>query len=123
MGVNSAIREIAVDVARRVVREELKQLESAFEANRAPHAGPEPLLTVDDVAGLCSVTPKTVQRWIVKGLLRATRKTGMREYRITRKDYEAFASGALARATPEPGEMDQETSRAFAAALAPKRRR
>ena len=123
MGVNSAIREIAVDAARRVVREELKQLETALEASRAPQAGPEPLLTVEDVARLCSVTPKTVQRWIVKGLLRATRNQGMREYRITRRDYEAFASGALAAATPEARDMDQETSRALAAALAPKRRR
>lgn len=122
MGVNSAIREIAVDAARRVVREELKQLEAALEASRPPQSGPEPLLTVEDVARLCSVTPKTVQRWIVKGLLRATRNPGMREYRMTRKDFEAFANGAST-AVPEEHDIDQETSRALAAALAPKRRR
>ncbi len=123
MGVNSAIREIAVDAARRVVREELRQLETALEASRPPQSGPEPLLTVEDVAKLCSVTPKTVQRWILKGLLRATRNPGMREYRITRRDYEAFATGALTAATSGPQDLDHETSRALAAALAPKRRR
>ena len=32
---------------------ELKQLETALEAGRTPQAGPEPLLTVEDVARLC----------------------------------------------------------------------
>jgi hypothetical protein len=58
MGLNSAIREIALSAAREVVREELKQRELAPTANASVANGPEPLLTVDDVAKLCSVTPQ-----------------------------------------------------------------
>jgi excisionase family DNA binding protein len=103
MGLNTDVREIAVEVARQVVKEELKQLELAL-APCAAARGPEPMLTVDDVAKLCSVAPKTVVRWITKGVLRGTRMPGMREYRIARQHYDAFARGA----PPEQSEADEE---------------
>lgn len=123
MGLNSAIREIALSAAREVVREELKQRELAPTANTPVANGPERLLTVDDVAKLCSVTPKTVQRWIAKGLIRATRNPGMREYRIRKRDYDAFAAGTAAtHGAPGDRDLEDETSRAVAAARTPKRR-
>jgi excisionase family DNA binding protein len=126
MGIDTDIRRIARDAAREVFREELKQLELALGSQRAPREEPEPLLTVDEVARLCNVGPKTVQRWIARGLLRALRSPGMREYRVTRRDYEAFASGSTPSGeprSPRPRDLDGEASRVLTAALSPRRAR
>jgi excisionase family DNA binding protein len=126
MGIEADIRLLAREAAREVVREELKRLESALEVQGAPRAGPERLLTVEEVAALCNVGPKTVQRWISKGLLRAMRSPGMREYRVRREDYDLFvsgASGADGRKAARPVELGREVSTAVAAALAPPRGR
>ncbi len=125
MGIDTDIRAIARDAAREVLREELRQIESTLEAKRAARPPDERLLSVDEVAALCGVTTKTVQRWIARGLLRAMRVPGMREYRITRRAYEAFTSGAAgapegSRSAPER-DLDAEASRAVAAALAPRK--
>ncbi len=118
MAIDSEIREIARDVAREVLREELTQLERALEAKRPSRPAVEPLLTVQAVADLCGVSTKTVQRWIARGLLRAMRSPGMREYRITQRDYEAFTR------TTEPvapagradaRDVEKEASRVLAA--------
>ena len=119
MGIDSEIRELARDAARQVIREELKQIEHDLEATRLGRPAPEPLLTVEAVAALCGVATKTVQRWIGRGLLRATRSPGMREYRITRRDYEAFTRGspeppAMSRQI-DPSSMEREASRVLAA--------
>lgn len=95
MNIDTDIRQIARDMAREVFKEELRRLELALDARRAgAHPGPERLLSVEEVAKLCNVGSKTVQRWIAKGLLRAMRGPGIRQYRITRRDFEAFASGS-----------------------------
>jgi excisionase family DNA binding protein len=118
MGLDTDIRQIARDAAREVLREELKRIELALEADRMARRVPEPLLTVEGVAALCGVVPKTVQRWIARGLLRAMRSPGMREYRITQHDYEAFALGSPAPAPPSaPKDLDAEAARAVSAAL------
>jgi excisionase family DNA binding protein len=123
MGIDTDIRAIARDAAREVIREELKQIESSLEARRVSRPPAERLLSVEDVAGLCGVTTKTVQRWIARGLLRAIRSPGMREYRITQREYDAFTSGAAANGSTKADERDleAEASRAVATALAPRR--
>jgi excisionase family DNA binding protein len=127
MDIDADIRRIARDEAREVFREELARLERTVQATRTPERLAEPLLTVDEVAKLCNVGTKTVQRWIGKGLLRAVRSPGMRDYRIPRRAYEALASGAPAgaegpSAAPEE-ELEAQVTRAVAAAAAPPRDR
>jgi excisionase family DNA binding protein len=80
---------------------------------------------VDEVAKLCNVGSKTVQRWIAKGLLRAMRSPGMREYRITRRDYEAFTTGPAvdSSSASRPDDLDGEASTVVTAALSPRRAR
>ncbi len=126
MGIEADIRLLAREAVREVVREELKRLELELESQGAPRPGPERLLTVEDIAALCNVGPKTVQRWIAKGLLRAMRSPGMREYRVRREDYDSFvsgASGADGRKASGPVELGREVSNVVAAALAPPRGR
>lgn len=50
---------------------------------------PEQLLTVNDVAALLRVSPRTVRRWIETGKLRATRLPGRGAYRIQPADLRA----------------------------------
>ncbi len=125
MGIVTDIRLMAREVARETIREELKGIESAIESRRAAAPGVERLLSVDEVAGLCGVTTKTVQRWISRGLLRAMRSPGMREYRITRRAYEEFTSGGAAGSgsagVASGPDLDAEASRTVARALAPRK--
>ena len=126
MGIEADIRSLAREAAREVVREELERLARSKESESPPRAGPERLLRVEDVASLCNVGPKTVQRWIAKGLLRAMRGPGMREYRVRREDYDSFVSGAGGvdgRKASGPVELGREVSNVVAAALAPPRGR
>jgi excisionase family DNA binding protein len=126
MDIDADIRQIARETARDVFREHLEQLERAL-AQRTQAAALEPLLTVEEVAKLCNVATKTVQRWIAKGLLRAMRGIGMRGYRITRREYEAFVEGTRARTSVVPpddsDDLDAQVSRAVAAAVSPSRGR
>lgn len=48
-----------------------------------------PDLTVADVAKQLRTTPRTVQRWIKDGRLRAVRLPGGRSYRIYQRDVDA----------------------------------
>lgn len=125
MGIDTDIRQIAREAAREVLREELQQIQGAIEGRRPTRLPPEPLLSVESVAKLCGVAPRTVQRWISRGLLRAMRGPGMREYRITQRDYEAFATGTAdagpAGRRPVPLDVDLEAARTVAAALSPRR--
>ncbi len=128
MSIEADIRLLAREAAREVVREELERLARARESESAPRLGPERLLTVEDIASLCNVGPKTVQRWIAKGLLRAMRGPGMREYRVRREDYDSFVRGsggadAGQAGASRPVELGREVSNVVAAALAPPRGR
>lgn len=110
-----------------MLREELEQLERAL-AKRTQDRALEPLLSVEEVAKLCNVATKTVQRWIAKGLLRAMRGPRMRDYRITRREYEVFVEGARGGPTVVPAptdseDLDAQVSRAVAAAVKPGRGR
>ncbi len=125
MDIDADIRRIARETARDVFREEIEQLQQMLGAQRTQDRAPEPLLTVEDVAKLCSVGTKTVQRWIAKGLLRAMRSPGMREYRITHGDFQSFATGK-GRESNERSRSDDiegEASNVLAAALSPRRAR
>lgn len=48
-----------------------------------------PALTVSQVADQLRTTPRTVQRWIKEGQLRAVRLPGGRSYRIYQDDVDA----------------------------------
>lgn len=121
MGLNADIREIALDAAREVLRAEVERLREAAAAPERP--GLEPLLTVAEVARLCRVSTKTVQRWIGKGLIKGTRCPGMREYRISRRDYEAFALGPpVPSSVDAPKDLEAEAERVVSAALSRGRR-
>lgn len=122
MGLSDNIREIALDAAREVLGAELERLQKAVSASSPGRSAPDPLLTVADVARLCKVSPKTVQRWIGKGLIRGMRTRGMREYRIARRDYEAFAQGSPEPAVPAPKDLEAEAARVVSAALSRGRR-
>ncbi len=121
MGLNNDVREIALDAAREVLRTELERLQKAA---AGPSEGPglDPLLTVAEVADLCRVSRKTVQRWIGRGLIRGTRCPGMRDYRIARRDYEAFLGSPAPAPPPAPKDLDAEAARAVSAALSRGRR-
>ncbi len=122
MGLSNDVREIALDAAREVLRTELERLQKAA-AEPSERPGLDPLLTVAEVADLCRVSRKTVQRWIGRGLIRGTRCPGMRDYRIARRDYEAFALGSPAPAPPSaPKDLETEAARAVSAALSRGRR-
>lgn len=119
MGLNSEIRQIIREV---IDQEVPKRIASALQARpaRQETAGPARLYTVADVAQATRVDVKTVRAWIAKGLLRAVRKDGMKEYRISEPDLLAFyaANGY----GPEVLDIDKEASRVLASALGPKRR-
>ena len=120
MGLSNDVREIALDAAREVLRAELERLQKVA-AGSTERPGLDPLLTVAEVADLCRVSRKTVQRWIGRGLIRGTRCPGMRDYRIARRDYEAFALGPPA-PPPAPKDLEAEAAMAVSAALSRGRR-
>lgn len=119
MGLNSEIRQIVREV---IAQEVPKQVSTALQAQpaRQEAAGPPRLYSVADVAQATRADVKTVRAWIAKGLLRAVRKDGMKEYRISEQDLLAFYATSGYR--PEDLDMDKEASRVLASALIPKRR-
>jgi Helix-turn-helix domain len=119
MGLNSDIRQLV----REVIEQEVpKRIASALQARPAQQerAGPPRLYRVSDVAEAARVDVKTVRGWIAKGILRAARRDGVKEYRIAEPDLLAFyaANGY----GPESLDIDKEASRVLASAVGPKRR-
>lgn len=119
MGLNSEIRQIVREV---IAQEVPRQVASALQARpvRQERAGPPRVYTVADVAEATRADVKTVRSWIAKGLLRAVRKEGMKEYRIAEADLLAFYTATGYR--PQDLDMDKEASRVLASALGPKKR-
>lgn len=119
MGLNTEIRHIVREV---IAQEVPKHVASALQARPASpeRPGPPRVYTVADVAEATRADVKTVRAWIAKGLLRAVRKDGMKEYRIAESDLLAFYAANGYR--PEDLDIDKEASRVLAAALGPKKR-
>jgi excisionase family DNA binding protein len=119
MGLNTEIRQIVREV---IAQEVPKHVASALQARPAPpqRPGPPRVYTVADVAEATRADVKTVRAWIAKGLLRAVRKDGMKEYRISESDLLAFYAANGYR--PEDLDIDKEASRVLASALGPKKR-
>jgi excisionase family DNA binding protein len=120
MGLNSEI----VRIVRDVIEQELpKRVRSELE-NRAassPKPGPSRMFTVAEVAAALRVEAKTVRSWIARGILRAVKKPGMKEYRIAEGDLLAF-SAANGYAS-EVLDLDKEASRLLASVLEPRKGR
>jgi excisionase family DNA binding protein len=79
------------------IRQELRDLTRSRESASAG----ERLLTVEEAAAFCNVTPPTVREWIRQGHLPALLPGGGRSYRIRRTDLDAFlARPAASRGAP-----------------------
>lgn len=59
---------------------------------RPPFGGVEPLLSVEDLAELCQVPPKTVHRWLYEGTAPPSLRCG-KYRRFRRADVEAWLDG------------------------------
>jgi len=95
------------------LRTELSRLANLIEALRKAALGTirdttQGLLSVEEIAAKCHVTPKTVRAWIQRGQL-AARKAGGRRYVVTQGDFSRF----LARGTQReaPAAVEDQVSR------------
>jgi excisionase family DNA binding protein len=72
------------------------------------HAVIAHLLTVSDVAALCQVNAKTVQRAIRAGRLRASQLGARGAYRLRREDVDAWIDGSTVRVPQLGSPVDAE---------------
>ena len=112
MSLEAAIRcAVAIELA--PLRTELSRLADQIEALRKAalctvRDTMQGLLSVEEIAAKCHVTPKTVRAWIQQGQLIA-RKAGGRRYVVTQGDFSRF----LARGTQRevPAAVEDQVSR------------
>ncbi len=103
MSLEAAIRcAVAVELA--PLRTEVARLAAQVEALRKAALGPvrdaaQALLSVEEIAAKCHVTPKTVRAWIQHGQLVAC-KAGGRRYVVTPGDFNRFLARGIQKESP-----------------------
>ena len=112
MGLNTEIRRIVVDVVEQEVSKTVDRVLEKKAGQQRDPGGPPRLYTVGEVAEAVRADVKTVRAWIAKGLLRARKKPGMKEYRISESDLLEFYSARGYE--PQELDLDKEAARILA---------
>jgi len=111
VSLEAAIRSaVAIELA--PLRNELSRLADQVEALRkaaweAVGGAGQALLSVDEIAAKCHVTPKTVRTWIQHGQLVA-RRAGGRRYVVAVEDFNRFLARGI---QEEPASVEDQVSR------------
>ena len=111
MSFEAAIRcAVAMELA--PLRTELSRLADRVEALCKAALGPvrdatQGLLSVEEIAAKCHVTPKTVRTWIQQGQL-AARRAGGRRYVVPLEDFNRFLARGI---QAEPASVEDQVSR------------
>jgi len=109
VSLEAAIRgAVAIELA--PLRTELSRLADQVEALCKAACGPRgdvALLSVEEIAAKCHVTPKTVRTWIQQGQLVA-RRAGGRRYVVPLEDFNRFLARGI---QAEPASVEDQVSR------------
>jgi excisionase family DNA binding protein len=111
VSLEAAIR-CAVAIELGPLRTELSRLADQVEALRKAVACPvgdaiQGLLSVEEIAAKCHVTPKTVRAWIQQGQL-VSCKAGGRRYVVTQQDFNRFLARGI---QGKPASVEDQVSR------------